>query len=108
MTKKSLLPVVALCGLCVSQAFAARSWVEVPGAVLTRPNGIFAVAAVSDTDIWAVGESYGSGYKTLTQHWDGTSWMVVPSLNPSGKSNFLLAEGLRLGTTIQLVPSQCC
>jgi len=35
---------------------------------------------VSASDVWAVGDS-GSG--TLIEQWNGTSWAVVPSPNPS-------------------------
>jgi hypothetical protein len=34
------------------------------------------VAAISPTEAWAVG---GSGNYGLTEHWDGTRWMVIPS-----------------------------
>ncbi len=37
------------------------------------------VAAVSITDIWAVG-SGGAG--TLIEHWNGTTWSIVPSPSP--------------------------
>jgi hypothetical protein len=44
-----------------------------------------AVAAISSTDVWAVGQicTY-SNAKTLTEHWDGTAWTVVPSPNEPG------------------------
>jgi hypothetical protein len=42
--------------------------------------GLNGVAAVSASDVWAVGDS-GSG--TLIEQWNGTSWAVVPSPNPS-------------------------
>lgn len=45
-------------------------------------GGLFAVKALSTTDAWAVGEAFpsagGSG-KILTDHWNGTSWQVVPA-----------------------------
>ena len=40
------------------------------------------MAAVADDDVWSVGRS---GRLTLTEHWDGTSWTVVPS--PNGNPN---------------------
>jgi hypothetical protein len=41
------------------------------------------VAAVSATDIWAVGSYLKLGYinTTLTEQWNGTQWKVVKSLN---------------------------
>lgn len=39
-------------------------------------------------NLWAVGyytdDSKGAGpHRSLTLHWDGTGWSLVPSLNPS-------------------------
>jgi len=55
-------------------------------------DGLFAVAASSAGNAWAV----GTGVGTLTEHWDGTSWTVVPtpgccelygiSILPSGRA----------------------
>ncbi|HCI81875.1 MAG TPA: hypothetical protein DHW02_19540 [Ktedonobacter sp.] len=49
-------------------------------------NGLSAVAAVSATNIWAVG--YASS-QTLIEHWDGTSWSIVASPNPGTSYNRL-------------------
>jgi hypothetical protein len=43
------------------------------------------VSAVSSSDVWAVGYIFRDLLRdsvTLTMHWDGTSWSVVPSPNP--------------------------
>ncbi len=47
-------------------------------------NFLNGVAAVSANDMWAVGdyESSGSLLQTLTEHWNGTVWSVVPSPSP--------------------------
>jgi len=44
----------------------------------------------SGNDVWAVGE-YGDGSRaiTLTMHWNGGAWSVVPSPNVGALSNFL-------------------
>ncbi|HUS13889.1 MAG TPA: S-layer homology domain-containing protein, partial [Chloroflexia bacterium] len=43
------------------------------------------------SDAWAVGGyEDGTVYQTLTQHWDGTAWTVVPSPNPGSSDNTLL------------------
>ena len=43
------------------------------------------VTCVTANDCWAVGYSLSGGFaRTLTQHWNGTSWSVVPSPNPHG------------------------
>ena len=45
-----------------------------------------AVTALSPTNAWAVGEASGAGSaiggSTLTEHWNGTAWSVVPSPTP--------------------------
>ncbi|HJT54995.1 MAG TPA: hypothetical protein VJ761_00760 [Ktedonobacteraceae bacterium] len=48
-------------------------------------NVLYGVAAVSASDIWAVGQSgdrYTGPLQTLIEHWDGTSWSVIPGVNP--------------------------
>src|SRR5579864_2227074 len=66
--------------------------------VFPTPNGtgnseFNAVAAVSGTDIWAVGDqTNGAGiHQTLAEHWNGTSWSAVASPNLGGGNNFLLS-----------------
>jgi hypothetical protein len=54
-----------------------------------RQNVLKGISAVSASDIWAVGEynpgvpPTETGRRTLTQHWDGATWQIVPSPNPS-------------------------
>ncbi len=44
------------------------------------PNSFLsAVAAVSPSDVWAVGSRGLSPYRTLVEHWDGKRWHVLPS-----------------------------
>src|SRR5690242_12464035 len=46
------------------------------------------VAADGESDAWAVGtrflSSHGGVFLTLTEHWDGQNWKVVPSPSPEG------------------------
>jgi hypothetical protein len=69
--------------------FDGKTWSVVaspnPGGTGTNANvSLRGVAAVSANDVWAVGTftdpNTGFG-RTLTEHWDGTSWSVVPSPN---------------------------
>jgi hypothetical protein len=67
------------------------AWTVVPspnGSALTAE--LLGVDAVSANDIWAVGNSSAPApsyaQTTLIQHWDGSSWSIVPSPNPSGGS----------------------
>ena len=52
----------------------------------TYSNYLFGVAAAGPSDVWAVGAYYvsGGGGGTLIEHWNGDTWSVVPSPNPSG------------------------
>ena len=49
-------------------------------------NVLSGVAAVSASNIWAVG-SYSKG--SLIEHWNGTSWSVVKSPNVGSQFNYL-------------------
>lgn len=44
-------------------------------------NQLFGVAAGPANDVWAVGDysNNGGNFNTLIEHWNGTSWSVVPS-----------------------------
>lgn len=67
-------------------------WSIVPSPNITTSNPLYAVSAFSPNDIWAVG-AYYDGYKfqTLTLHWDGTAWSVIPSPNDGTTGAFLYA-----------------
>ncbi len=54
-------------------------------------NALYGVAANSANDVWAVGSYTNSGEfaQTLVEHWDGTSWQVIPSANVPESNNEL-------------------
>jgi hypothetical protein len=64
-----------------------KTWSVIPspnpaGATYVVLNG---VAAISANDIWAVGHSGDPSsipHQTLTEHWDGTGWSIIPSPSP--------------------------
>jgi hypothetical protein len=68
------------------------SWSIVPspnpgGTGIGQNNFLGNIAAVSPTDIWAVGfYTAGGTHQTLTVHWDGSSWSQVSSPNVNGDS----------------------
>src|SRR5207249_9413132 len=49
-------------------------------------NYLNGVAVVSANDVWAVGWHSGG---TLTLHWDGAQWSVVPSPSPGTNARLL-------------------
>ncbi len=59
----------------------------------SNPNSLAAVAAVAPNDVWAVGtlSTKAFTHRTLTLHWDGTSWRRVKSPNVGPNENDLLA-----------------
>ena len=67
------------------QRWNGTSWNTIPSPnVGTQDNSLNGVAALSSTDIWAVG-SYlsGSVVKTLIEHWNGAAWSMTTSPNPT-------------------------
>jgi hypothetical protein len=64
-------------------------WGVWPSPTISSPYGaqLNAVAAVSPTNIYAVGwvyTSYSGDTQSLIEHWNGSDWKVVPSPNVAG------------------------
>ena len=62
---------------------ATWSIVPSPNQPLAADSALAGVACVSSTSCFAVG-NYDNQIvtNTLTEHWDGTTWTIVPSPNP--------------------------
>jgi hypothetical protein len=79
-------------GRATASAAACQNWTGTqppsPGA---GSNELFGVAVLSACDAWAVGDDITSngGRETLTEHWNGSSWTVVPSPDPASPDNVL-------------------
>lgn len=57
-------------------------------------NNLNGVSAVATNDVWAVGywqpqKKTDAAFHTLTEHWDGTAWTIVPSPTVGMSSNTL-------------------
>jgi hypothetical protein len=76
-----------------------------PGA---RQNILYGVAAVSDTDVWAVGTQKDSSdvFHTLTEHWNGTAWSVVPAMDAGTSGNSLYAVTAVSSTSVYATGQQ--
>ena len=91
--------------LVLIEHYDGTAWSVVPASNLNNPygsNALFGVKALAANDIWAVGRSQDSTTvaRTLVEHYDGTSWKIVPSPNPSGANSFhQLADVLPLSST---------
>ncbi|WIG59610.1 MAG: hypothetical protein OJF49_002357 [Ktedonobacterales bacterium] len=82
-----------LCGPGVT-GMHCSPWRYVAAPTVQVDPEVHALAAVSANDIWAVGAFYNSqspALNTLTEHWNGSTWSVVPSPNPLGFGSTLTA-----------------
>lgn len=93
--------------LTLIEHFDGTSWSVVPSPnvgpnSIFQSNRLFGLTANSPTDIWAFGSYFasdGSGQQfTLLLHWDGTSWTIQPSPNPTKKSVNFVSDLLFAGT----------
>ncbi len=79
--------------ITVIEHWDGTRWTIVPSpnvAPTAASNFLTGVAAISATDIWAVGYySDSTGTHTLTEHWDGTSWSILASPDGSGAATIL-------------------
>ena len=92
---------VGAVGGTFAEHFDGTSWRAVstpsPG---SGQNALLAVTALNSNDVWAVG-FYVTAFnqdrpqKTLVEHWDGTTWTVVPSPNVGGNNSTSVSNELR-------------
>jgi hypothetical protein len=70
----------------LTEHWDGNSWGIVRSPSAGRGNELDGVAGTSSSDVWAVGyrDNYGlpNRPKTLIEHWDGTSWKIVPYSRP--------------------------
>src|SRR5438876_4819090 len=93
----------------VAQALSEEAaWGVVPSPNRgTHENELAGFSVLAPDDIWAVGR-YNSGRpptvtgrNTLALHWDGSAWVVVPTLNPKwpGADFFTLQDAAATSST---------
>jgi len=78
-----------------------RSWTVQRSPSPGSSSMLTAVTAVSRSNAWAVGysdSSDGTTSKTLVEHWNGSSWQIQASPNPSVQYNFLCGVAATSGT----------
>jgi hypothetical protein len=80
------------------------SWTIVPSPNAgTSNNQLFGVSAFGAGDVWAVGyyrPSAGAARQSLAEHWNGTSWTVVPSFSQAGNTQMNAVTALAPGTAV--------
>jgi plastocyanin len=72
--------------------YDGTSWTIVPSPnPASFASYLSAVVAVAMNDVWTVGHYLDNSgvYRTLVEHWDGTSWMIVSSPNSGNGDNAL-------------------
>jgi hypothetical protein len=82
----------------LAERWNGRAWqVLSPTPADAHENQLLAVSAAGPNDVWAVGR-YGDQGKTLTEHWNGVRWTILPSPSPGrvdGKP-----EGVLVGVAV--------
>jgi hypothetical protein len=91
-------------------------WRRIPANTPDGFGNLQGVTAISPNDVWAVGYTATGPdqdliYESLTLHWNGKRWSVVPSPNPTGETN-LWAVSASSPTNVWAVgytnPNTCC
>jgi hypothetical protein len=90
--------------LTLIERWDGAHWAQVPS---PNPAGgkfgynlLQAVAVTSSTSVWAVGYSdTGRGHlRTLVEHWNGSTWAIVPTPNANRRNNYLNSVATVPGT----------
>ena len=76
-----------------------------PGA---RQNILYGIAAITDSDVWAVGaqEDASGLWHTLTEHWDGSTWSLVNAVDAGANGNQFYAVKAVASNNIYAVGQQ--
>lgn len=78
------------------------AWSDVPVPTIGTFGGLSSLSATGPDDVWAVGaylDEAAGRFQTLAEHWDGTSWSIVPTPNFGRDSN-------GLGDVVALSPTE--
>jgi hypothetical protein len=80
--------------LTLTERWNGSAWSIVPSPSVSAQNHLLGVKAFSGSDAWAVGSHNVAGswaFSTLTMHWNGGAWSVVPSPDTASFENHLNA-----------------
>jgi erythromycin esterase-like protein len=87
-------------GQTLIEHWNGTTWTQVPS---PNPGGsatsieLTGVAATSAADAWAVGQYFNNAtrhYQMLIEHWNGTTWMLVPSPSPASPNRNNVLAGV--------------
>jgi hypothetical protein len=82
------------------------AWTSVATVQPSTYNLLIGVAAISTTNVWAVGTAASSTANTLVEQWNGTSWTQMASVNPSVTDNELFSVSAFSATDVFVVGEQ--
>jgi hypothetical protein len=91
------------------QHFDGNVWSVIPspspGAL---QNILYGVAAISDSDVWAVGAEQDANalWHTLTEHWNGAAWTVVNAVDAGVNGNQFYAVKALASNNVYAVGQQ--
>ena len=76
-----------------------------PGA---QQNILFGVAAISDSDVWAIGGDQDANglWHTLTEHWNGSAWSIVDAVDAGASGNQFYAVKALTSNSVYAVGQQ--
>lgn len=89
--------------------FSGGTWSVVPSPNPSPAHNIlYGVAAISDSNVWAVGAQQDSNdiWHTLTEHWNGSSWSVVQAVDPGFSGNQFYAVWANASNDVYAVGQQ--
>jgi len=87
-------------GQPVFEHWDGKAWTAFSGPLVSAGYvAAIGITAVSASDVWAVGTTRetvrGAPYQTLSEHWNGHKWSIVPSPDPvTGNNLFLQAAAI--------------
>ncbi len=91
-------------------ASPGMSWRLVASPNASGNNYLYGLAAVSSSDLWAVGcsscDDIGRSGVTLIEQWNGTAWNIVTSPNPGNAADLLRAAAADSATDVWAVGYQ--
>ena len=92
----------------LAEHWDGTSWsiVQTPGIRGSEPLFLPSVVALSSNNVWAVGEFFQTRFsrsRTLTEQWNGTSWVLVQSPNAGADHNELFGVDATPGGTLWAV-----